>query len=231
MQDRQLATPLLGIVSLALLGFALKGWVDPLVTGSSAIPGTASTIGDVALGLAGAGAALLFLSRDPAWAISIGLGLEVFNGNWPLVPVSVPLDRLLIAVGLLGLFLRCRRMEDAFGGQPRAVHGMLLLTAVYALFSSIFSNTIQDSASFYGLVDQFGFLPFVLFAVAPAVFPDERRRRILLGTLTVVGAYLAYTSILGHLGPRSLVWPSYIVDPHIGIHADRARGPFIAARR
>jgi O-antigen ligase len=104
-----------------------------------------------------------------------------------------------------------------------------LAVSVYALMSALFSETLGNAEARFGLLDQFGFVPFVLFAVAPAVYGDPHRRRILLGTLTAVGAYLAYTSILGKLGPESLVFPDYIVDPSVGIHADRARGPFVAA--
>ena len=91
------------------------------------------------------------------------------------------------------------------------------------------AGTIGDENAVFALLDRYGIVPFILFAVAPAAFPSERQRRILLGILTAVGAYLAYTSILGWLGPRSLVWPHYITDPSIGIHADRARGPFAEA--
>ena len=186
-------------------------------------------MGRVLLGLAAIAGAIVLLRVDPAWALSFGIGALVFNSNWDLAGSPVPFDRVLIGIGLLGLLLRARRVEDVLGGRPRAVHWMLLGLSVYAIFSALFAETLQEEGARFGLIDQFGFVPFVLFAVGPAIFGDERRRRILLGTLTVVGAYLAYTSILGHLGPRSLVFPDYIVDPSVGIHADRARGPFVAA--
>ena len=61
------------------------------------------------------------------------------------------------------------------------------------------------------------------------MFATSRQRRILLGVLTATGAYLAYVSIVARVGPDSFVKPDYIVDPNVGEHADRARGPFIEA--
>ncbi|MDX6583387.1 MAG: putative inorganic carbon ((-)) transporter [Solirubrobacterales bacterium] len=228
MSRRSLATALVGIGALAIAGLALSAWVDPLVTDGGST-GAVATAGHVLLALAGVGVAIILLRVDPAWALSFGVAAAIFNGNWDLAGSPVPFDRLLIGLGVLALLLRARRVEDVLGGAPRPVHWMLLLVSVYALFSAVFSGTLDSQTARYGLVDQLGFVPFVLFAIGPAVYNDERRRRILLGTLTVVGAYLAYTSILGHLGPRSLVFPNYIVDPSVGIHADRARGPFVAA--
>ena len=228
MSRRSLATALVGIGAFALSGLALTTWVDPLVTDSS-LPGTADSAGRALLAVAGVGGAVVLLRVDPAWALSFGIGAAVFNGNWDLAGSPVPFDRVLIGLGVLGLLLRARRVEDVLGGPPRPVHWLLLVVAAYALLSAVFSETLSDETARFGLIDQLGFVPFVLFAVAPAVYGDPHRRRILLGTLTGVGAYLAYTSILGHLGPTSLVFPDYIVDPNVGIHADRARGPFVAA--
>jgi O-antigen ligase len=227
MSQRTLATALVGIGASAICGIALVSWVDPLVAGSG--PGAAETAGHVLLALAGLALAVVLLRVDPAWTISLGIGAMVFNGHWDAAGAPFAFDRALIGIGLLALVLRARRVEDVLGGQPRPVHWMLLAVSVYALFSAVYSHTLDQTEARFGLIDQLGFVPFALFAVAPAVYGDPHRRRILLGTLTAVGAYLAYTSILGHVGPRSLVFPDYIVDPSIGIHADRARGPFVAA--
>ncbi len=141
----------------------------------------------------------------------------------------VAIDRVLFGIGLASLILRARRPRDVLGREPSRIHLLLLCAALYGISSAVLAGSIGDHDAVFALIDRFGILPFILFAVAPAAFSTERQRRILLAMLTVVGAYIAYTSILGWLGPRSLVWPHYIVDPAIGIHADRARGPFAEA--
>jgi O-antigen ligase len=55
-------------------------------------------------------------------------------------------------------------------------------------------------------------LPIVVYVVAKSVLDDERSVRYLLWTTVAMGAYSAWVSILQFHGPKSLVWPSYIVD-------------------
>ena len=55
-------------------------------------------------------------------------------------------------------------------------------------------------------------LPIVVYIVAKSVLDDERSVRYLLWTTVAMGAYSAWVSILQFHGPKSLVWPSYIVD-------------------
>jgi O-antigen ligase len=45
----------------------------------------------------------------------------------------------------------------------------------------------------------------------------------------LLGVYLGGTAIAEGLNLNALVFPRYILDPTIGIHADRARGPFVEA--
>jgi O-antigen ligase len=79
------------------------------------------------------------------------------------------------------------------------------------------------------LIDQFGVLPFVVFAIAPVAFATERQRNILLGSLVAAGAYLSVTALLEKLKLYGWLVPSYIGDPGVGIHFGRARGPFVEA--
>jgi putative inorganic carbon (HCO3(-)) transporter len=61
------------------------------------------------------------------------------------------------------------------------------------------------------------------------IFSDERSlRRLELFSLVVLG-YLTATSVLFLFGTESLIYPRFILDESIGIHADRARGPFLQA--
>jgi putative inorganic carbon (HCO3(-)) transporter len=169
------------------------------------------------------------LNVDPAWPLSLGVVGQMFSGNWDLIGAPVPVDRILIAVGLLSLLLRARTSDDVFGGPPRLVHGALAVAAAYGIVSAVMAGTIDDRHARFALLDRYGLLPFVLFSVAPAVYATARQRRILLGTLVAMAGYLAYTAGAERIGVDALVVPGYITDPEVGIHIDRSRGPFIEA--
>jgi O-antigen ligase len=111
----------------------------------------------------------------------------------------------------------------------RATAWLLAVAAAYATISAAWADTLATHDGFYGLLDRLGIVPFILFLAAPVVFATERQRDILLGVLVALGAYLGWTALAEGLGLDALVVPHYIVDPSIGIHADRARGPFVEA--
>lgn len=227
MRQRAVSPLLVAAGVLALTGLALSHGLSAIVGAGASQP--LDVAGSVFIALAGAVLVWVLLSVEPAWPLSLGVAASIFNSNWDYVPSPLPLDRILIAVGLLSLLVHARSVDDVLGGKPQAIHWTLALLALYAFSSAVLSGSFGEPDARFALLDRFGVVPFILFAVAPAAFATRSQRRILLGTLTATGAYLAYTSILGHIGPESLVWPSYIVDPAIGIHADRARGPFVEA--
>jgi putative inorganic carbon (HCO3(-)) transporter len=72
-------------------------------------------------------------------------------------------------------------------------------------------------------------VPFCLFHIAGLVFHDERSLRQLEIFLLMVLVYLTAISILWLIGAKNLIFPHFITDEGIGIHADRARGPFLQA--
>ena len=72
-------------------------------------------------------------------------------------------------------------------------------------------------------------VPFVLFQIAGQLLESphfvERFEKFTLLAL----AYLIVIAIAFVVGAKALVVPSYILDEGLGMHADRARGPFLQA--
>jgi O-antigen ligase len=72
-------------------------------------------------------------------------------------------------------------------------------------------------------------VPFALYHVAGSVFDTPAAvRRFETFALLVLG-YLCLIAIFFLFGAKSLIFPRYILDGGLGIHADRARGPFLQA--
>ncbi len=72
-------------------------------------------------------------------------------------------------------------------------------------------------------------VPFALYHLAGSVFDDEASLRRLETFALLVLGYLCLIAILFLCGARDLIFPHYILDESLGIHADRARGPFLQA--
>ena len=72
-------------------------------------------------------------------------------------------------------------------------------------------------------------IPFALYYVAGFLFQDETDwRRFEVFALSAL-AYLSLIAILFMVDARQFIFPRYILDESLGIHADRARGPFLQA--
>jgi putative inorganic carbon (hco3(-)) transporter len=181
----------------------------------------------VAIVLAPAIAYLLW-HADPVWSLSIGIATSVFSGNSQYMGFPIGPDRILTIAGLLAVAFRTPRASRRSLLRAQPVHWLLALTVLYAVVSACLSGTVFEHSAFFGLLDRLA-LPFVMFFVAPAVFATARQRSVLLATLVVTGGYLGLTTLFEGLGVRALVFPKYILDPSLGIHEGRARGPFLEA--
>lgn len=209
-------------VALALLGLAgivaesLGAWGPAGVAPSPKIAGVL-----VIACLVGA----IGLANDPVWSFSGALAASMFSGRWATLGIPLPLDRLLFALGVASLIVRLPVQRPHL--RLSFVQLAIGAAALFAIISAYVSGTLTQQEGMFALLDKYGLVPFLSFLLAPMVFDTPERRAVLLGVLTVCGAYLGVTALAEVTRTRWLVWPSYILDPHIGITANRARGPFV----
>lgn len=218
----------------------LEPWSLVLVGSGTAITGVGAanflggrggaTMALLALAVA-AGVLVLAWRVDPAWTLSAALLLSVMNGRWGALglPAFVPPDRLVLALGLAMLLVRAPGARDRPPIELRSVHGVLAATACLAVGSAIAADTLALNDATYRLVDRLGIVPFVLFLLAPVAFRTAHQRAVLLSALVALGGYLGLTALFETIGPSALVFPRYILNPDVGIHFGRARGPFTQA--
>lgn len=168
------------------------------------------------------------LGIDVAWLFSGAIALTLFSGHWRELgfPGLVSPDRILLGLAFLALVLR----DPALGRRPyfrlTGTHVVLMVAAAFAVCSAVAVGTLTETATLFPLLDRFGIVPFLLFAAGPLAFATEHQRRILLGTLLAVGAYLGLSSFFAGVGLDSLVWPRYIVELAPDVQSGRARGTF-----
>jgi O-antigen ligase len=179
------------------------------------------------LAVAGALLVAAALASDPAWSFSGAIAASMFSGRWGDLGIPLPVDRLLLALAVAGLVLRLPIARPRV--RLRFVVVLMAAAALFAVASGYASGSFADEQGRFALLDRFGIVPFLAFCLAPLVFDTPRRRAVLLGVLTACGAYFGVLALAEVTGSSALVWPPYILDPTIGIHADRARGPFVEA--
>lgn len=179
--------------------------------------------------IVGAPAAYLVWNADPAYTLSLALVLSPVNGYWENlgVPGAFAPDRLLLVAGIAVVALRGPAVHDRPRLRVDAAHWALGLAIVYVVASAALSGSLIDRSAFFRLLEAFGILPFLLFAVAPIAFRTPKQRKVLLVALIGLGGYLSLTAIFETVGLSSLVFPKYILDPDVGINFGRARGPFV----
>lgn len=164
----------------------------------------------------------------PSITLTAGLGLSMFSGHWDVLGIPVALDRVMLFAGVAAIALRAIG-DPRYRPRLRPVHAVLAAAALYAVGSAIVAGTLDDHAAVFALLDRYGLISFLLFLVAPVAFATERDRSYLLTGLVAVGAYLGLTAFFQEVDLTQLVVPDYITDPNVGIHVDRARGPFVEA--
>jgi putative inorganic carbon (hco3(-)) transporter len=175
--------------------------------------------------------AVIYLSGRvvPTVLFCIGAALEVFSGVWSYMGIPLPLDRIALLGALVAMILGGRRYLSDRSIVLRPVHLLLFVVTAWTVTSAIWANTLTSHDGFYALLDRLGIIPFLAFMLAPLLFGDERRRRLLIVTMIMLGAYLSITAIMEVGGFLRYVEPAYIQNPNLGIHFGRARGPFLEA--
>ncbi|WFG44940.1 O-antigen ligase family protein [Pseudonocardia alni] len=152
-----------------------------------------------------------------------GLVLLAFSGHWEELGVPGPLDRGLMVVGVLMCGADLARSGQRFVVRP--VHLVLLVSGLYVLASAAVAGTLSGTG-LYALVDRWGVGLYLASIGAAVVYRDATNRRMLLVGLTMLGLYLGVTAVLEQVASE-LVWPSYLVDPEVGLHFGRSRGPYV----
>lgn len=158
----------------------------------------------------------------PLYVIIFGLGLaaNLFSGFSHYLMLPISLDRVLIPLAIV-LMLR-----DPFRPHPRwgLVSALMVALVAWTVASMIWYGNQFSTTHIFALLDRM-LIPFLLFLLGPLLFSTVAYRDMLLKSLTLIGLYLGVTGLLETAAP-ALVFPSYIMNPDVGLHFGRVRGPF-----
>ena len=137
---------------------------------------------------------------------------------------TVPVDRIAFIVLLGCLALRWCISREQLSAYPASWPMLaLLLVGLWGVLAQ------PNEPQAWSLLAAKWIVPVALFHVAGNVFRSESALRKLETFSLVVLVYLAAMAIFSLLNLSSLLFPKFILDESLGIHADRARGPFLQA--
>ena len=134
-------------------------------------------------------------------------------------------DRIVLGVLVFVVALRSLALRETMpfvAGITWPLLGLVALAVLRALREPFDPQT-------WSLVASKFVVPLILFHVAILVFRGVSARRSFQIFVIVALAYLVFTAIAFLADARSLIFPRFILDESLGIHADRARGPFLQA--
>jgi len=189
-----------------------------------------STIGRWNATVADAGAFLLrtilqpleLLLRAPAWLFLAAL-LAMLLRAPDLAQCWV--DRIVFVMLIALVLLRAVLLRQSLRRATPIVWAMASLAALAAID---LLRTPYDVQLWSVAAAKF-FVPYMVFYLAGLVFDSEESLRLLEAFTLLVFAYLVFTSIAYMVRLDFLVFPQFILDPTLGTHVERARGPFLQA--
>jgi len=164
-----------------------------------------------------------------SWIIAVA----VFGPNFfvfrPAGIFDITIERVLFSAVLfllvVGLFTGKVRFK-----MNRTIEMILGIFTMACILSMIRSGFVPVSPEFVSpwFVFISGYLfPFMVFIFAKNYINHEKDVTLILEALFYLGVYLSITAFFEHINLRQFVFPRYINDFELGIHVDRARGPFL----
>ena len=135
------------------------------------------------------------------------------------------LDRIALGILVFFVLLRTLALRQRLDIRRWLIFPMagLITLAGFSAFNHSYEATTWSVMAAKFVV------PFAMFWVAAMSFRSEHSLLLLERFCLLVLVYLIFTAIASFAGIRELVFPRYILDESLGIHADRARGPFLQA--
>lgn len=142
--------------------------------------------------------------------------------------INIRPDRLFFMFFLI-LFLKHYRIVSRKIPIHRVEIAMMMFFLVL-LFSCIISGSISHPQNRHiSTIFSFAVIPMLLFMACRRMGFERISVGRLFFMLIMIGLYLGLTGVFEHYEISALVFPSYIMDPGMGIHFGRARGPFVQA--
>lgn len=144
---------------------------------------------------------------------------------------DITVERLLFMIIILflvvGLFQGRVRFQKNISIE--IVMAVFVLICILSMIRSGFVPVDPQFMSPWGSFIMAYLFPFILFVFTKNYIVHEKDVMLILHVLFFFGIYLSITAFFEFTNLRQFIFPQYINDPAVGIHIERARGPFLNA--
>jgi O-antigen ligase len=124
-----------------------------------------------------------------------------------------------------------------FGGKVRfrnniSIEMLMGIYVMICIVSMIRTGFVQTSPNFpspwFVFITGY-FFPFICFIFAKSYVVENNDAQVIFHALFFFGVYLCITAFFEFYNLKQFVFPRYIINPELGIHLGRSRGPFLNA--
>jgi O-antigen ligase len=179
--------------------------------------------------------AVFLLKGSPVWGCLAFLLTACCFGhpffNFDLGPIPLTLDRLVFLFLLLTAVVRWKlgKMDPKPLAWPEKLTLAFAALLTVSMFLTDWRYTLKGEVPPVVRLALGYLMPITVYFIARQSALTQRTMTALVAVLAGLGAYLAITGILEAHEQWSLVFPTYIANPELGIHYGRARGPMLTS--
>ncbi len=188
----------------------------------------------IVAGLIGAPLFILAAWRRPIIALTLWVTSSVVLAEYVLFSDStslhVHLTRLLLGGLLIGIWAgRSARQSDL--PFPLNLEILMATFIAWEVISSCLTGTVSrpDTMKNLGILFEGFVIPVLVLYLARSIPHTFTTSRSACTILSFLLGYLILTAFLEHFHLDWFIFPRYILDPSVGLHSERARGPVINA--
>ncbi len=148
-----------------------------------------------------------------------------FYYSWPVRP-----DRVLAILALVHFVALYSRGEIARLKLQTIEFCMLAFTILGGaslIQGEVMDLTEPDKSTLIQQVMNISLFPFLFYFIVTRLNYNRNEVQAFAKVLIFVGLYLGLTAICERYSISAFIWPSYIMDPTLGIHYGRSRGPLL----
>jgi hypothetical protein len=170
----------------------------------------------------------LILKLISLWLLVQLFSNDITNDYTINMGINMRLDRIILIIIVIIFISFC--FKNNVRPKATVIEALIFLFCCILIISCLISNSLYEGYRLdrnLSTICNFALIPGLIFIIVRNISITPESVRYFLNYMLLVGIYLIITTCGEHYNVSWLVYPSYIMDPTIGICFGRARGSFV----